>query len=228
MEEKPAVGSAGNEKPEQLSTPIKFQDGSSEKSLNSQSSPDDNKPNISNTTDSIQIEVQNSTEDKGSIEAENAVTDNEIPVIDTAQQQQQEQQQEEEEEQQPLQQQQQEQQQEQRQQLQKQENDSIEAKATVTSEQSKDTSLPENKPCDSMDDMDTSSEFVSKDKLIQRCLEALVICLQRFPQHYKSQYRLAHAYLNIDCVKVWYSMEWYGMVVLVSRVTSFTLCRTRN
>ena len=39
-------------------------------------------------------------------------------------------------------------------------------------------------------------------KLIHRCLEALVYGLQRFPQHYKSQFRLAHSYLHIPSYKV--------------------------
>lgn len=79
---------------------------------------------------------------------------------------------------------------------------SLEPNERSTSEQSSESTLSESRPRDMVEDLDTSSAFISKDRLIERCLEALAICLKRFPQHYKSQYRLAHAYLNIPSIKV--------------------------
>ena len=38
--------------------------------------------------------------------------------------------------------------------------------------------------------------------LIEGCIGALSLCLSRFPQHYKSLYRLAKAYFILDSHKV--------------------------
>lgn len=50
-----------------------------------------------------------------------------------------------------------------------------------------------------------SYTFVDRWSLIQRCLVALEDCIKRFPQHYKSYYRLAHFYFRSqthkDCQK---------------------------
>ena len=141
-------------------------------------------PNITDKIDSVETKVK--TEDIGLSETENMLKNRKISETDTETM---ETKQEKEEPQQQLQQQ---------QQIEdKPTNENLELKPSKD-----DVCLPENIPPAMLEDMSASSGLVSKEKLIQRCLEALAICLQRFPQHYKSQYRLAHAYLNILSVKV--------------------------
>lgn len=41
-------------------------------------------------------------------------------------------------------------------------------------------------------------------KLVPKCLDAMRECLQRFIQHYKALYRMAHYYCHSTCNKVIY------------------------
>ncbi|XP_053480415.1 calcineurin-binding protein cabin-1 isoform X2 [Ictalurus furcatus] len=51
--------------------------------------------------------------------------------------------------------------------------------------------------------------------LVEMCVRALFLCLNRFPQHYKSLYRLAHLYA---CSKTHKNLQWARDVLLGSRV----------
>lgn len=47
-----------------------------------------------------------------------------------------------------------------------------------------------------MFDLNLSLIYLVRWELIQRCIAALEDCIKRFPQHYKSYYRLAHFYFR--------------------------------
>ncbi|XP_017323945.2 calcineurin-binding protein cabin-1 isoform X3 [Ictalurus punctatus] len=51
--------------------------------------------------------------------------------------------------------------------------------------------------------------------LVEMCVRALFLCLNRFPQHYKSLYRLAHLYA---CSKTHKNLQWARDVLLGSSV----------
>ncbi|XP_047656377.1 calcineurin-binding protein cabin-1 isoform X2 [Tachysurus fulvidraco] len=51
--------------------------------------------------------------------------------------------------------------------------------------------------------------------LVEMCVRALYLCLNRFPQHYKSLYRLAHLYA---CSKLHKNLQWARDVLLGSSV----------
>ena len=167
-------------------------------------------PNITDTIDSVETKVK--TEDTGLSETENMLKNRQISETDTETMET-KQEKEEPQQQQQLQQQQ--------QQIEdKPTNENLELKPSKD-----DVCLPENIPPAMLEDMSVSSGLVSKEKLIQRCLEALAICLQRFPQHYKSQYRLAHAYLNILSVKVCW--QEYVLKLICSRQPGGNRCYPR-
>lgn len=79
-------------------------------------------------------------------------------------------------------------------------NQFIEAPQPENSENVVQSNLPEVGA--DVQETDIKDDCTLPSKLIHGCLEALAYGLQRFPQHYKSQYRLAHAYLKISSFKV--------------------------
>lgn len=94
--------------------------------------------------------------------------------------------------------------------------ENVKASCNLNKDITKDLSEKKNAVVDEAEKIDVGGELLqqrmsnsddekyNKDitlKLIHRCLKALAYGLQRFPQHYKSQYRLAHAYLHIPSYK---------------------------
>ena len=62
-------------------------------------------------------------------------------------------------------------------------------------------------------------------ELVERCRQGFILCLQRFPTHYKSHYRLAYIYMHSPYHKVpiilgkfcWYSLSFLLFPCLFQR-----------
>ena len=77
----------------------------------------------------------------------------------------------------------------------------VDSKEDKTQDKKSDTKTPDDKKTPDKD-AKPGIPISERARLIKRCLDALGLCLSRFPQHYKSLYRLAHAFSTLESLKV--------------------------
>ena len=60
----------------------------------------------------------------------------------------------------------------------------------------------------------TKEEETKYKAIVDRCVRAFALCLKRFPEHYKSQYKIAFVATYFETHRVRFFMKFYGIVLI--------------